>query len=96
MLKTLHHPHIVPYLDHFWDDADQALYLVMAFCDCGDLLGLIERTQAKSASSDKRAVRGASPPSHHPRSLLPSCPSWGGAQRTLPRPLSRWSAVATV
>ena len=43
MLKTLHHPHIVPYLDHFWDDSDQALYLVMAFCDCGDLLGLIER-----------------------------------------------------
>jgi serine/threonine protein kinase len=66
VLKTLHHPHIVPYLDHFWDDADQALYLVMAFCDCGDLLGLIERTQAKSDSSHKRAVRGASPPSHHP------------------------------
>ena len=57
MLKTLHHPHIVPYLDHFWDDSDQALYLVMAFCDCGDLLGLIERTQAKSDGSHKRAVR---------------------------------------
>ena len=67
MLASLQHPHIVPYLDHFWHEAEQALYVVMAHCDCGDLLGLIERTQAKA--TDARAVRGGAlyPPPLHTR-----------------------------
>ena len=48
MLASLQHPHIVPYLDHFWHEAEQALYVVMAHCDCGDLLGLIETHASQS------------------------------------------------
>ncbi|KAK3255605.1 hypothetical protein CYMTET_35222 [Cymbomonas tetramitiformis] len=43
LLADLRHPHICPYIDHYWDDLEGDLCLVMAFCEYGDLYKLIEK-----------------------------------------------------
>ncbi|KAK3239087.1 hypothetical protein CYMTET_50962 [Cymbomonas tetramitiformis] len=43
LLAGLRHPHICPYIDHFWDDLESDLCIVMAYCEYGDLHNLIEK-----------------------------------------------------
>ncbi|KAK9507508.1 hypothetical protein O3M35_007348 [Rhynocoris fuscipes] len=43
ILKMMHHPHVVDMLDFHWDD--KYVYIVLEFCDGGDLSKYIKRNQ---------------------------------------------------
>jgi NIMA (never in mitosis gene a)-related kinase len=50
VLSALRHPHVVPYVEYFWedDDWDNTLCLVMAYCEGGDLCAeIIKRRKEK-------------------------------------------------
>ncbi|KAL0210724.1 hypothetical protein P9112_009022 [Eukaryota sp. TZLM1-RC] len=43
ILRNLHHPHIVQYYDRVIDRRNTKIYIVMEYCEGGDLAGLIKR-----------------------------------------------------
>ncbi|KAL0228452.1 hypothetical protein RCL1_004595 [Eukaryota sp. TZLM3-RCL] len=43
ILRNLHHPHIVQYYDRIIDRRNTKIYIVMEYCEGGDLAGLIKR-----------------------------------------------------
>jgi len=48
----LDHPNIVAFHGHFWNDNQSALYMVLDYCECGDLYAKIERHKAKKSYFD--------------------------------------------
>jgi len=65
VLSSLRHPHIVPYVDCFWeeDDWDHNMCMVMACCDKGDLHAAIQKRRvacevAQRVTNDLSSSKG--------------------------------------
>jgi NIMA (never in mitosis gene a)-related kinase len=56
VLQGLHHPHIIRVQEHFWDEEEQDLCVIMAYCEGGDLHGLINTAREKSELVEEPAV----------------------------------------
>ena len=59
MLRALHHPNIVTYLDGFADAASGRHHIVMEFCREGDLAGWIKASAAAAAAEPAPATAAA-------------------------------------
>jgi len=56
ILRDLKHPYIVKYFDRIIDKNTQKLYLVMEFCEGGDLSKLIKYTKEKNGFIDEDLI----------------------------------------
>ena len=52
ILRELRHPHIVRYLDRVIDKQSSKIYIVMEYCEGGDLSQLIKRKRREGYSED--------------------------------------------
>lgn len=63
LLRELKHPNIVRYFDRIIDRSNTTLYIVMEYCECGDLASLISRCRR-----DRHA---------HSHTCSPTCDNFG-------------------
>lgn len=47
LLRELKHPHIVRYHDRIIDRSKTTIYIIMEYCDGGDLASIISRNKKK-------------------------------------------------
>jgi len=55
-LRELRHPHIVRYYDRIIDKAATKLYIVMEYCEGGDLGAVIKKAKRESGSIEEDTV----------------------------------------
>ncbi|XP_034043070.1 serine/threonine-protein kinase Nek2-like [Thalassophryne amazonica] len=56
LLKMLNHPNVVQYYDHFVDKNKKEFYIVMEYCEHGDLSHLIKRAIKKGSSIEEEFI----------------------------------------
>lgn len=61
LLQQLNHPNVIKFFGHFWDDSKrqgttQSLFMVLEYCECGDLGKLIATRRAQGAFLDEGFV----------------------------------------
>ena len=56
LLAQLNHPNVIRCEGWFWDEKKQALFIVLEYCDCGDLCKFIEKRKSRSRYFEERYI----------------------------------------
>mmetsp|Transcript_43669 Transcript_43669/g.81674 ORF Transcript_43669/g.81674 Transcript_43669/m.81674 type:complete len:289 (-) Transcript_43669:647-1513(-) len=56
VLRELHHPHVVRIMEHFWDEEEQDLCVVMTYCEGGDMYDMIQKQWQAGHMVEETAV----------------------------------------
>eukprot|EP01041_Mallomonas_annulata_P010772 gene10772-22497_t len=56
LLDQLNHPNVIKCEGHFWDQDRSSLYLVLEYCECGDLQSKIDRRKRSGTYFDEAYI----------------------------------------